>query len=215
MPSDAKEHPGTLLQVDGLQFAHAGQPALFDRWQARISPGLTWVVGGEGRGKTTLLSLLAGMLTPASGSLCIDAFAAARDPQGYRGQVFLADPRNPDHDALPAADLMARIAARYPRFDHASLPGHVAGLGLEPHWHKPLHMLSSGSRHKVWHAAALACEAPLRLLDQPFAALDRASIQYLVQVLRDASHRRGAAWVVADYAPHPSLADSAIIDLGD
>ena len=65
--------------------------------------------------------------------------------------------------------------------------------------HKPLYMLSAGSRRKVWLSAAFASGAALVLIDQPFAALDGPSIRLLREVLQDFSEQSERACVIADY----------------
>ena len=52
----------------------------------------------------------------------------------------------------------------------------IQAFELTPHLEKPLYMLSTGSKRKVWLAAAFASGAAVTLLDQPFAALDKASV---------------------------------------
>ena len=75
---------------------------------------------------------------------------------------------------------------------------HIGGLSLAPHLDKTLTMLSTGTRRKVLMAAALAAEAPVTLLDQPFKALDRPSIDYLLALLAEAARHPCRAWVMAD-----------------
>jgi energy-coupling factor transporter ATP-binding protein EcfA2 len=60
-------------------------------------------------------------------------------------------------------------------------------------------MLSTGSKRKVWLAAAFASGAAVTLLDEPFAALDKASINLVLELLQDAAIHATRAWVVADY----------------
>ena len=54
------------LRAERIRFGFGGAP-LFDGLDAEFGPGVGLVVGGDGRGKTTLLRILAGDLPPASG----------------------------------------------------------------------------------------------------------------------------------------------------
>ena len=76
-------------------------------------------------------------------------------------------------------------------------------------------MLSTGSKRKVWLAAACASGAPLTLLDEPFAALDKTSIRCLLGVLGDAAAQPQRAWVLADYVAPPGVPLAWQLDLGD
>jgi len=53
-------------------------------------------------------------------------------------------------------------------------------------------MLSTGSKRKVWQAAAFASGAALNLIDDPFAGLDQGSINFVTQQLNQAVHRSDA-----------------------
>ena len=74
-------------------------------------------------------------------------------------------------------------------------------------------MLSSGSRRKVWLAAAFASGAALTLVDEPFAALDQASIKVVGELLADAAGDSGRATVIAHYEAPPGLALAMTLDL--
>ena len=79
--------------------------------------------------------------------------------------------------------------------------------------HKPLYMLSAGSRRKVWLSAAFASGAALVLIDQPFAALDGPSIRLLREVLQDFSEQSARACVIADYEAPEGVALASTLDL--
>jgi ABC-type multidrug transport system ATPase subunit len=208
------ESSAVVLQVDGLCFAYP-QRKLFSGWSARIPPGVTLVRGGDGVGKTTLLRLLAGVLPAQGGALCVHGTWLAGQPSLYRQQVFWVDPRTDAHDPLTPADWFRSLPALYPSFDEARLYALVDGFGLSPHIDKPLYMLSTGSRRKVWLAAGFASGAALTLLDEPFAALDKASAGFVLELLDEAARHPSRAWLVAHYEPLGDVPLAALIDLGD
>jgi energy-coupling factor transporter ATP-binding protein EcfA2 len=104
---------------------------------------------------------------------------------------------------------------RYPDWDEPLLDELIAGLSLTPHVEKPMYMLSTGSKRKVWLAAAFASGAAVTLLDEPFAALDKASIGLVLELLQDAADHPARAWVVADYEAPAQVPLVAVIALGD
>jgi ABC-type Mn2+/Zn2+ transport system ATPase subunit len=87
----------------------------------------------------------------------------------------------------------------------------VEGLGLAEHADKPLYMLSTGSKRKVWLAAAFASGAPLLLIDEPFAALDRASAACVGHWLGRAAQSTNRACVIADYQAPAGLAPCQVL----
>lgn len=180
-----------------------------------LPPGVTWVGGGEGRGKSSVLRLLAGDLRVPGAVLQLGDASLPAQAAAYARQVFWMDPRTTAHDAIPARQFLDATAARYPQWDTALQAHLVDALGLAPHIDKPLYMHSTGSKRKVWLTAALASGATLTLLDEPFAALDKASIRSILALLEDAAQHTQRVWVVADYEAPPGVALAHTIDLGD
>ena len=176
-----------LLQAHHLSGGPAGHMAIEDlsfAWSA----GLHWVCGDEGSGKTSLLRLLAGDLQPLAGTL-----------QTPQGGVFWVDLKGPEHDQTTVQACWDQLQTRYPQWHNELLQDLSEALDMERHRHKPLYMLSTGSRRKVWLTAALAAGAPLTLIDQPFASLDAVSAGFLGEVLQDLSGHPKRAWWVADH----------------
>ena len=206
---------GTLLQVEGLTFFYPQRP-LFNGWSARIGPGVTLVLGGDGAGKTTLLRLLAGDLAAQAGSLEIQRVLLAAQPQAYRQHIFWADPQTQVFDAITPLQYFHQVRQIYPGFlppDAPQLAVLLAGLSLTEHLHKPLYRLSTGSKRKVWLAAAFAAEATVTLLDDPFAGLDKPSIRFVQQQLTRMAKESERACVVAHYESLGDVPLAQVIDL--
>lgn len=195
-----------FIDAQGLQWAPAPGP-LREGLSFRIPAGLSWITGGEGRGKTALLSLLAGTLQPSGGRL-------------LRLAASLCQPDVTDagHDATVARAWLATWRARLPDWQDDVAHELADAFGLAEHLDKPLFMLSAGSRRKVGLVAAAAGRAELTLLDGPFAALDARACRLLTDLLAEAAACPNRAWVVADYQRPAGLAQEALaawIDLGD
>lgn len=191
------------MRVEGL-VCQLGDRALFQGWSAQMAPGLNWVCGDEGVGKTTLLRLLAGALAPQVGQIQ----RPGTDP------VFWVDPRTEVHDQTVTREVLTGLLAPYPAVQPAQLAGWADALDLSAHLDKPLYMLSTGSRRKVWLLAALASGATVTLLDQPCAALDKASERVfwglLAQALERQPHR---VWLLADYEPAGGAPEGRVWEL--
>jgi ABC-type multidrug transport system ATPase subunit len=201
-----------ILQARGLTFAFPQQP-VFNDFSVAIPNGLTYVVGDESSGKTTLLRLFAGDLTPQAGSIAVCGVNQAGNLASYKQHVFWVNPRTSAHDGISPSeyfDLQRRI---YPAFDDVMLAALIEGLSLNDHASKAMYMLSAGSKRKVWLAAAFASGATVTLLDEPFAALDKASINFLIQQLEISAQKSKRAWVIADYEVPQNLTTNYTIDL--
>jgi ABC-type multidrug transport system ATPase subunit len=205
-----------MLTIEGLWFRYPNpQVEIFTNWSGEILPGLTLVQGGDGRGKSTLLRLLAGALPADEGKLTLNGIPLKDKPDAYRQQLFWMEPRADAFDQLTPPQYFEYVRNRYPGFDAGLIAPLVEGLGLEPHMGKQLFMLSTGSKRKVWLTAAFASRAALLLLDEPFAALDAPSIAFVKEQLQGISANAGRAAVIADYAAPSGVPLAGVIDLGD
>jgi len=203
-----------LVHAENLGFGYDPVQPLFSGLSFAIpASGVTLIQGGESRGKTTLLRLLAGQLKPLTGSLRMNSLDL-HEP-AMTAHIYAHDPRLQDWRDQTPRQFFAQLAQHYPRFDHAVVSAMLEHLQLAEHADKAMFMLSSGSKRKVSWVAALACGADLLLMDEPFAALDLASIRKLHHLLDEWSVHHRSAWVLADYIAPGSVALSTVIDLGN
>ena len=201
-----------ILTARALGFSYPGQAPLAVDWSVAIGPGVTLLHGDTGSGKSTLLRVLAGELA-ASGRLSLGGIDAGRERAAYRRRLFFGDPANDAFDPLTARACTAALREDDAGFDAVHWQTLVDGFMLGPHLDKPLHMLSTGSKRKVWLAAALASGRALTLLDEPTGALDAASIRCLRAALVRRAARRDAAVIVASSERLEGIALAATIEL--
>ena len=165
--------------------------------------GLIAVTGGERSGKTSFLRRLSGDLP------------GAPDEPGeapYPDALWL-DLRLPTQDNETPQQVWEALQARSPRWNAGLHQELEEALGLLPHLDKKLFMLSAGSRRKVALAGLMACGATITCLDQPFAALDAASIRVIREFLQDMAQHPTRSWVVADYEADARLPWRRVIAL--
>ena len=203
-----------ILEVKGLGFSYP-ERTLFSDWSVALPPGVTLVLGGDGRGKTTLLRLLAGELAANAGELSINGIKLKTNAQGYRRQVFWIEPRTTAFDQMTPLTFFVLQRSSHAGFDDKVLARCVQGLALAPELNKQLFMLSTGSKRKVFLATAFASGAALTLLDMPFAALDKPSIAYVLSLLNESAAHPTRAFVLADYSAPAGVPLSGTIDLGE
>jgi len=198
-----------LVRVEKLALSYPGV-AVFKDLSFELRPGLTLIRGGDGRGKTGLLQILAGVRTPAAGGL-----------HRMAQSVLWVDPTDDRDENMIAEHWLQARRAEFDDWDAQAERGCIEDFALAEHLHKSLFMLSSGTRRKLGLAAAFASGAQLVLLDMPCAALDTRSCAALAARLREMAHRAAQlkrAWVIADYELPEGLMPeclSGVIDLGD
>lgn len=207
----------TVLQIDGLCFDYPQRP-LFAGLTVSIPGGVCLVLGGDGCGKTSLLRLVAGALASQAGALQINGVQLAVKPLAYRQQVFWVEPDTTDYEQITALQYFELQRQRYTEFlpvGAARLAELLVGLCLTEHLEKPLYMLSTGTKRKVWLAAAFAAGAVVTLLDDPFAALDKPSIIFVLRLLAECANDPTRTWIVAHYDVLDGVPLTRVIELPD
>lgn len=185
-----------LLNIEAL--THGPIQQLTFAWPA----GVSWICGDEGTGKTTLLRLLAGDVQPLVGKV-----------MAPEGGVFWVDLQDKMHDTTTVQACWDALRTGWPHWNDALLQDLAHALDMHRHRDKRLHMLSTGSRRKVMVLAALASGAAVTLLDQPFAALDLASIRIIQEFLHEAADHPSRAWIVADFEAPREMPLAKVLNL--
>jgi putative ABC transport system ATP-binding protein len=153
---------------------------------------LVLLLGPSGCGKTTLLSCLAGILTPKSGSIEVDgAEVVSMDPKArtrYRrthvGIVFQAFNLVPSLTARQNVAIPMRAAGATAAAAKARATSLLESVGLgERMDHRP-GALSGGQMQRVAIARALALDPPLLIADEPTAALDHVQVETVLRIIR-------------------------------
>jgi heme exporter protein A len=154
------------------------------------------VIGPNGSGKTSLLRLVAGLLSVAAGSIDLDG-----------GEPDLTLPEQAHYlghrDALkPALSVLENLA-----FWRDFLGGEgfdatkgLASVGLDHAVHLPAAFLSAGQRRRLSIARLLTVRRPVWLLDEPTSALDAAGQSLFASLMSD-HLARGGLIIAATHAP--------------
>jgi manganese transport system ATP-binding protein len=180
------------LEVRGLTVRYREVVALEDVSVSVEEGQACGLVGMNGSGKSTLLQACAGLVRPRSGSvrvLGVAPDAARRD--GLVGYVPQADQIDKDFPVV-VSDVV--LMGRYHRMgwrrrarpaDRAAVEAALERVGLTALAGRQIGRLSGGQRQRVLLARALAQEARLLLLDEPFTGLDVVSTAAVTQVLHE------------------------------
>ena len=180
-----------------------GDRLLFAGLTETVAPGeLLWLRGGNGRGKTSLLRLVAGLAAPEHGQILWGDTSTRRNAR-FSGELVYIAHTNALKDDLTAAESLAFLARIHDRDDSApAIRAALVRLGLAGRERTPTRSLSQGLRRRVALARlALETTPALWVLDEPFDALDVAGTAVLHALL--AQHRaRGGSVLLTSHHLH-------------
>ena len=146
--------------------------------------GYTALLGANGAGKSSTLSMLAGQLSPDAGSLILRIDGADVTSEAWMRQVTLAAPwlTLPSHLSLPQA-LAFHSEFRRPRPGGLSWENLIESSGLNVQQDAPMQTWSSGQKQRLHLSLALGTESPVVLLDEPASNLDAQGNEWLHKVI--------------------------------
>lgn len=184
-----------MLQAIDLT-CQRGNRRVFSKLCFSVGPGaLLAVLGENGSGKTSLLRLLCGMLSPEAGVVTWQGTSIARLRPWSAAQFTYIGHLNGVKAELTARENLesaARLSGA--RLSGGALGQALAAMGLQGCGDLPTRMLSQGQKRRAALARLWISTSPLWILDEPFAALDAAAAGCLTHRL--AQHLGGGGTVV-------------------
>lgn len=197
--------PQLNITITEKRFAGAAG-ALFSGLRLDITPSSTVaLVGPSGIGKSSLLRMIAGIDNDYAGAITVDGVPAS--DAATPGFVF-QDPR-----LLPWLTAIDNICAADPRCTRAHATAALERVGLAGVDGLYPHQLSGGMQRRVALARALAVNARLLLLDEPFVSLDRTLVAEIHQLFRSIVEESRPTVVFVSHLTDDAarLADRAIL----
>lgn len=195
--------------------ARRGDRLLFRGLDLELHAGeIVWLRGTNGRGKTSLLRLLAGLSTPAEGEVQVRGEALTKAAAQWRHDLAYIAHANALKDDLLAHEALRFVAGlRGVPVAPEAVRRALERLGVARQAGLPVRVLSQGQRRRVALARLALPDAPgLWLLDEPFDALDEAGIATLAALLHEHATAGGAALLTSHQALPAGLA-TRVLDL--
>lgn len=215
---DRPEHSAdSPLSIHAMTVAYQRKPVLWDIDYDAPAHRLIAIVGPNGAGKSTLIKACLGLVPRASGLVEFwgQTLGDARSRIGYVPQR-----ESVDWD-FPVSALDVVCMGRYRRIgwcrpvSRAHKRAAIACLdrvGMADLAHRQISQLSGGQQQRVFLARALAQEADLYFMDEPFAGVDAATERAIIQVLRDLRNDSKTVMVVHhDLQTVPDYFDEVIL----
>ncbi len=175
------------ISIKQVYFTYDQRPTLIDVNLTINDRDSVCVVGPNGGGKTTLMKLIIGLLTPNSGTIRIfdrkpeDAYKSI----SYVPQYAQYDSKFPI--SVQEVVLMGRLGSsftgRYTKEDREIAYESLKNVDMASLAKRPFSALSGGQRQRILIARALASQGRIIILDEPTANIDKESEDHLFEIL--------------------------------
>ena len=178
------------LEVRRLTVSYGARPVLWDVDATFPAGALSAIVGPNGAGKSTLLRAALGLVPADAGQALVEGrpARAALDRVAYVPQREAVDWDFPitvrevvEMGRYPAVGWFRRVG----RGHRAIVEESLERVGMEAYANRQIGQLSGGQRQRVFFARALAQQAPVLIMDEPFAGIDARTQAALISLLRE------------------------------
>jgi len=160
-----------MIEIDNLSFAYKrSKPAVIQNFSLNLERGKVYgLLGKNGVGKSTLLYLMTGLLTPRSGRVLFEETDVRKRLPVTMQDIFLV----PEEFELPPVSLVSFIELNspfYPKFSKEDMMRYLHYFEMDMDLN--LKTLSMGQKKKVFMSFALASNTSVLLMDEPTNGLD-------------------------------------------
>ncbi|WP_104991790.1 metal ABC transporter ATP-binding protein [Deinococcus sp. NW-56] len=214
------------LALHGLSVAYFEDPAVWDVSFEVPAASLTAIIGPNGAGKSTLLKAALGLVPRLAG----EALFFGEPLSKVRRRVAYVPQRTSVDWDFPASALDVVTMGLYGRLGWLRRPGRreraqalacLERVGMADFAGRQISELSGGQQQRVFLARALAQEADLTFMDEPFAGVDAVTERAIVDVLRDLREQGRSVVVVhhdldtvRDYFDRVALLNVSLVAAG-
>lgn len=202
-----------MFTAQDLTLGYRDQP-LISRLSFSLEAGqVTAVIGHNGAGKSTLVRTVLGLQPPLSGNF---DWTGNRPPQiAYIGQTNELDHQFPVRVKDVVAMGVWKSLGFWSRLDGSNAHRISAALertGLTEMADRPLYECSSGQLQRCFFARAIAQDAPILLLDEPFSAIDQTTESNLIDIIKDwRSEGRAILIIMHDLSSVLDVSDTCLL----
>ena len=172
-----------MLRLENLSKSYDNHP-VFQGLNYTFKPGCYALCEEDSTGKSTLLAVIAGALSPTAGDVWIDEHSLGQTPQQAKARLAYIPENCLQFPLMTGRELLEQAAAeKNTAIDEAVLDA-AQRLDLTEHLDKRFEQMSTGMRRKVYLCAAALGQAAVIVADGPTNGLDGSACKALAQLFK-------------------------------
>ncbi|TRX50681.1 metal ABC transporter ATP-binding protein [Fulvivirga sp. M361] len=196
-----KDTNNIALEIHDLTVSYDRKPVLWDVDLSLPKGKLVGIVGPNGAGKSTLIKSVMGLAPNSSGYVRL----FDRNLEQVRQSISYVPQRESVDWDFPASVLDVVLMGRYGKLGLFKRPrksdkevamDSLRKVGMEAYAKRQISQLSGGQQQRVFLARALAQQAELYFMDEPFAGVDAATEKIIISLLREMTEKGSTVVVV-------------------
>lgn len=181
-----------IIEVHDLTVSYDKKPVLWDIDLTLPKGQLIGIIGPNGAGKSTLIKSMLDLVPQSSGFVKM----FDQELKDVRNKISYVPQRESVDWDFPASVLDIVLMGRYGKLGLFKRPrkadkevamDSLRKVGMENYLHRQISQLSGGQQQRVFLARALAQQADLYFMDEPFAGVDAATEKAIIQLLKEMS----------------------------
>ena len=219
LPQDGKDKMGSIVSIKNLYFRYSEEDRpIFEDFSLEIEEGdFVAIVGHNGSGKSTLAQILAGILVPEKGEVCVKGYSLTDEKQleearPHIGMVF----QNPDNQIISSiveedvAFALENLGVPQPEMVKR-VEETLKAVGMEEYAKHSTAKLSGGQKQRIAIAGIVAMRPSLIVMDEPTAMLDPQGRKEVMKTVSDLNKSGITVIMITHYMEEATLADRVIV----
>ncbi len=196
-----KQVENPIIEIHDLSVSYEKKPVLWDVDLSLPEGKLIGIIGPNGAGKSTLLKSIMGLIPLSSGYINIEG----KPLNAVRSKISYVPQRESVDWDFPTSVFDVVMMGRYGQLgllkrprkaDREIVMDSLQKVGMESFKNRQISELSGGQQQRVFLARALAQQADIYFMDEPFAGVDAATEKAIVELLRSMSAQNKTVIVV-------------------
>ena len=161
-----------MLQLENLVKRYAAGVIAVDHVSLNLTKGVVGLIGHNGAGKTSLISMIATLSAPTDGRILLDGIDIAQKPEAMRACLGFLPQEFGVHANVTASDFLAYLAALKGVRDPARVGACLELVNLQQFAKRRVSEFSGGMRRRLGIAQALLGDPAILIVDEPTTGLD-------------------------------------------